>query len=81
MLETIVDNATTLTGIVGTTILCCFSRSSRMRLLAFVLYVIANITLGLLAHMKGMPMTSLREVYYLVMSFVGIYNELKGGKS
>jgi len=69
---TILDLMTSLTGIVGTVILCFFPGKQKMRFIAFSLYVIANITLGMLAYLKGIPVTAGREVIYLICSFVGL---------
>jgi len=74
MVQTL-DLVTSITGVVGTIIICFFPSKQRMRFIAFGLYVVANITLGVLAHLKGIPVTAGREVIYFVCSLVGLYKD------
>ena len=69
------DIFTSLTGVVGTIIICFFPSKQSMRFTAFTLYVFANISLFLLAYLKGIPITAGRELIYLVCSFVGMYKD------
>ena len=71
----LLDLITTLTGTIGTIILCFFPSKQSHRFFAFCLYVVANLSLGILAHLKGIPLTSYREIIYLICSFAGIYND------
>lgn len=74
-LVSVLDITTSVTGVVGTILICFVPGSQKVRFTAFALYVIANVTLGLLAHLKGIPVTAGREVIYLVCSFVGLYKD------
>ena len=69
------DLFTSVTGVAGTIIICFFPAKQVMRFIAFSLYVFANISLFLLAYLKGIHMTAGRELIYLVCSFVGIYKD------
>lgn len=57
----ILDRVTSVTGVLATILICFFPEEQMMRFIAFGLYVIANITLALLAHLKGIPVTAKRE--------------------
>lgn len=71
----LLDLITSVTGVIGTVIIGFFPGRRSMRFTAFTLYVIANITLGILAYMKGIHATATREMIYLVCSLVGMYND------
>ena len=73
MLNTVLDVVTTATGAVATTIFCFFPGSKKARTYAFLLYIIANSTLALLAYRTGIEATAVREVWYLILSFVGLW--------
>jgi hypothetical protein len=72
---TFLDYFTSITGVIGTIIICFFPQRQIMRFTAFTLYVFANISLFLLACLKGIHITAGREIIYFVCSIVGMYKD------
>lgn len=69
----LLDVTASTTGIIGTALISMWSDKKIVRFYAFVIYIGSNLTLGTLAHLKGIPFIAVTQVVYLFFSLLGTY--------